>query len=357
MASVKDIIEINITRDTRGISRQGFGIPLFLGNTPDVFNSGEVVRTYTSADDVLADFGDDAPEYTAAQRFFGQEIEPTYIKIGYHDNVTTDVDSGELLESVVDALAKIREVDSDWYFITAATHETDEILAIAAYAETNTVIYGTSYSGIDALDVSSTLDPGTQLQLLNYSRTFIMYAADDLEYPECAIIGLQAVKAPGSTTWKFKEVTGITPSNLSTTQSIILKGTKYDFGKGYNTYEPTGGRDIFAEGRVVNSEFIDTIRFADWLEARMRERIYLTLVNMEKVPYTSAGFAIIEGRMREVLNEGVAIGGLESYQVTVPNPRTLDPNSRANRVATGFSFKGVLAGAVHYVEINGNLEI
>lgn len=356
MASVKDIIEINITRDTRGISRQGFGIPLFLGNTAGVFGTGEYIRTYTDADAVMTDFGDTSPEYEAAQRFFGQEIEPTYIKIGYHN--TTDVDvNGDPLESLTEALVKIREQDNDWYFITAHTHATADILEIAEYAETNTVIYGTSYSGADALDATSNLDPGSQLQLKAFSRTFIMYAADHLEYPECAIIGLQATKAPGSTTWKFKELVGVTPSKLSTTQSIVLKGTKYDYGKGYNTYEPTGGRNIFAEGRVVNSEFIDVMRFADWLEARMRERIYLTLVNMEKVPYTSAGFAIIEGRMREVLNNGVAVGGLASYKVTVPDPRSLDPNSRANRVATGFAFTGVLAGAVHFVEINGNLQI
>lgn len=102
---------------------------------------------------------------------------------------------------------------------------------------------------------------------------------------------------------------------------------------------------------------ITIIRFADWLEARMRERIYLTLVNSEKIPYTSAGFAIIEGRMREVLNEGVAVGGLASYTVNVPNPRSLDPNLRANRVAEGFSFEGTLQGAVHAVSIQGRLTI
>lgn len=90
----------------------------------------------------------------------------------------------------------------------------------------------------------------------------------------------------------------------------------------------------------------------------MRERIYLTLVNSEKIPYTNAGFAIIEGRMREVLNQGVAVGGiLPDYNITVPNPRNLDPNDRANRVATGFEFRATLQGAVNFVEIAGTLSI
>ena len=148
-----------------------------------------------------------------------------------------------------------------------------------------------------------------------------------------------------------------TVSRLTTTQSLTLKGTRFDYGKGYNTYENFGGRNILSEGRMVNGEFVDIIRFADWLEARMRERIYLTLVNSEKIPYTAAGFAIIEGRMREVLQEGVAVGGLGSFNVTVPNPRTLDPNLRANRVAEGFEFVGVLSGSVHFVSVSGKLTI
>ncbi len=90
----------------------------------------------------------------------------------------------------------------------------------------------------------------------------------------------------------------------------------------------------------------------------MRERIYLTLVNSEKIPYTAAGFAIIEGRMREVLNNGVAVGGiLPNYNVVVPNPRSLDPNERINRVATGFEFEATLAGATHFIDITGRLVV
>lgn len=436
MAEVKEIIQINITRETKGVSRQGFGTPLFLGNTP-AFASGELVRTYTGSDAVLNDFSDTSPEYIAAQRFFGQNPKPTYIKIGFHNtspssarfevtvvdetlysfnleesevsytsgvgatveeivsgledafalasapgtftdnldgtftvtpdnvanfditNVSTEltVSYAEGTDSLTDALAKIREQDSDWYFLTAYTHDVEDILEIAAYAETQMLIYGTSYKGSDALDAMDTNDPGSLLQAQNYSQTFIEYAEDPTEYPECAIIGKQSTTEPGSSTWKFKEVTGVTPSNLTTTQSIVLKGTRFDAGKGYNTYEPVGGRVMFAEGRMVNGEFIDIIRFAHWVQARMSERIFMSLMNSQKTPYTTAGFAVIEGHMRAVLNEGVEVGGLADYQVIVPNPRNIDPNSRANRVAEGFEFSGTLQGAIHFIGISGNLTI
>ena len=430
MASVKDIIEINISRETQGVSRQGFGTPLFLGLHAAF---PERTRTYTSLTGVAEDFNTESVEYTAAQRYFGQELEPTTIKIGRQKaddvdftidvannatytltvdgtavSITSDADATAIeiaaaldteftsagaagtfvdnldgtfsitpadadnfsltfttnlnatyntTESITDAVTNVRVADNDWYFLNAYTHVSQDIQDLAAWAEAETVIYVTSYNGSDALDSQVSTDPGSILQGLNYDRTAIIYANDPTEYPEAAIVGLQAPKDPGSTTWKFKTVTGVTASNLTTTQSLTLKGSKFDFGKGYNTIEPVGGVDIFREGRMVSSEFIDIIRFSDWIEARMREEIYLTLINSEKIPYTSSGFAVIEGRMRQILNQGVVVGGLIDYNITVPNPRSLDTNSRINRVADGFEFTATLAGAVHFVSIQGRLVV
>lgn len=435
MARVNEIVTINITRETRGVSRQGFGTPMFIGTTG--FGTDERIRTYSSVEQAEEDFNEGAVELTALRRFFGQQVSPTFAKIGYHDSTatasvtysvdtvtesteyavtvngtefsytaasgdtaqdivdgleaayaaagfggdfvdnadgtftifpedftdftfsttTTELTETENLETVADAYGYIKNQDSDFYFVTAETHDKDDVESLADIVEAEKRIYVTSTSAADAKNSLTTSDIGSVLQAKDLARTAVIYTVDDTEYPECAITGLQSPKDPGSTTWKFKSMSGVTVSDLSTTASLTLKGTRFDYGKGYNTYEPIGGRNIFAEGRMVNGEFIDIIRFADWLEARMRERIYLTLVNSEKIPYTSAGFAIIEGRMREVLNQGVAVGGLASYTVEVPNPRTLDPNLRANRVAEGFTFTGVLAGAVHAVSIGGRLTI
>lgn len=435
MASAKNIISINVSRNTRGVSRQGFGVPLFIGISPSNWADGEVVRSYTTSDGVLEDFGSDTPEYIAASRFFGQNPSPRIVKIGRHvlgvtsidftvsvndgdtytinlddtdveftapfENTTAEdivtglqsafnsataqgtfIDKGDgtfnitpsnlqsytlttstnlltsdVSESLTEAIKKIREQDGEAYFLTAYTRDSEDIMELAEYIETQKMMYVFSVKPSDAGIPNITTDIGSRLQLRAMSRTVPIYAEDPTEYPECAIVGKQAPKDPGSTTWKFKEVSGVTASNLSDNFSLILKGDKYTQGKGYNTYEPTGGRNIFAEGRASNGEFIDVIRFADWLEARMRERIFLTLLNSEKIPFTSAGFGIIEGRMREVLNLGITVGGISSYTVDVPNPRAADPNERANRVATGFRFSAILQGAVHFVEIQGSLEI
>lgn len=51
-------------------------------------------------------------------------------------------------------------------------------------------------------------------------------------------------------------------------------------------------------GVVSGNEFIDTIRFRDWLQIRMQERLAALLTGTDKIPYTDDGIARIEGQVR-----------------------------------------------------------
>lgn len=251
MATVKDIVEINITRDTRGVTRQGFGTPLFIGSTQGVLDSSDRVRRYTSAETLLGEgFSESDDEYKAALRYFSQTVGPTAIKIGYHDTTGS--------ETIPEAYDAIKAQDDDFYFVSTYSSDAADIEAMSDVIESEDRIYGASYTGSDATDSNDDTDIGSTLQDKGNQRTFLFYADDPSEFPECAIIGLQAPKDPGSTTWKFKELSSVTVSeDLSSTVSARLRGGKFDMGKGYNTYEPVGGRKIFREGRMVGGEFID----------------------------------------------------------------------------------------------------
>lgn len=343
--AVKDFISINITRQTRGVSRQGFGYPMFLSEH-DSF-AGRA-RAYTSIASVEDDFAVTSLEYRVAQKIWQQEIAPERIYIGRKAE-------GETWTEAVNA---VQDEEDDWYFLIAATHNADDIQELAAWTETQEKLYGSSYAGVEAQDSTIETDPGFILNQQVFSRTFLLWSENaDEEYPEAAYIGLQAPKDPGSTTWKFRELTGVTPSALSPTAKITLAGDKFESGKGYNVYTREGNRNMVSEGKTTSGEFIDTMRFVDWIRARMREAIFARLINSEKVPYTNEGFAVIEGEMRKVLQRGVAVGGLASFTVTVPDARSRDFNERANRVASGFKFDGVLAGAIHFIGIDGTVTV
>lgn len=258
-------------------------------------------------------------------------------------------------ESWVDALDAVSDVENDWYALTAETHAEADILALAGAIEARKKIYGTSSSDTGIVDAVSTTDIGSQLFDLGYQRTFITYSATaDTQFPEAAWIGGQLPEQPGSNTWKFKTLSGVTVSSLSSTQANAAKD------KNVNTYERVGGVSIMGEGVMAGGEYIDVIIFVDWLEARMRESIFFRLVNTKKLPYTQAGVTVIENEIRRILAEGITNGGLAPNPqptVSVPNVLALSANLRATRTLEGITFEGRLAGAIHFVTVRGTVTV
>jgi hypothetical protein len=258
-------------------------------------------------------------------------------------------------EHWVDALDTVSDTNNEWYALVIETHVAEDVLLVSAAMEARRQIFGTSSEDSDILSAISTTDIATELYDLGYQRTFIIYSDDaDEQYPEAAWIGSQLPEQPGSNTWKFKPLVGVTVSSLSSTQSNAAKA------KNANTSERVGGVTMTSEGRMSGGEFIDVMIFVDWLEARMRESIFFRLVNTKKIPYTQAGITIIENEIRRVLAEGIAVGGLAPNPqptVSVPNVLAISPNLRATRTLEGITFEGRLAGAIHFVKVRGTVTV
>jgi hypothetical protein len=77
--SITNYVSLTITRDSVGVARAGFGVPLLVS-----YNAAwaERVRSYGSLADVGEDFATTTPEYMAAQVFFGQSPRLQTLKIG-----------------------------------------------------------------------------------------------------------------------------------------------------------------------------------------------------------------------------------------------------------------------------------
>lgn len=76
---LSDIVDVVITRQTQTVTETGFGIPMILGAS-NKFT--DLIRFYSSMDEVAVDFSPSDPEYIAAQDVFSQVISPTQIAIG-----------------------------------------------------------------------------------------------------------------------------------------------------------------------------------------------------------------------------------------------------------------------------------
>lgn len=251
-------------------------------------------------------------------------------------------------------IAAIRVTNDDWYVVTSHSHVEADVNELAAAVESLKKLYAYSTSDAAVLTTSTT-DIMSDLSGFNYDRTFGIYDAEsDTTFPECGWVGRVLPTDPGAATWAFKTITGVDQDNLTTTQSTNVRG------KNGNTYETIGGVEVTRDGKVASGEYIDVMIFCDWLESRMEERIYSRFVNLDKIPYTDAGLAIIETEIRAQLQEGIDAGGLAADPaptVTVPRVSTVSSATKATRIAPTITFTGTLAGAVHKTTITGKVSV
>jgi hypothetical protein len=255
-------------------------------------------------------------------------------------------------------LSDIQKANDTWYgiIVTRRGTEAEQIQDIedtAEWTETRLKLYGAAID--QASMITSAIDDiASFLQTQSYDRTYIMYSTDEESYPEAAWFGLQLPKDPGSTTWKFKQLTGITPEVLTANQIANLNS------KNANFFEEVAGVNIISsEAIVASGEFIDVIRGVDWLQAQIEENVFAELVKVEKVPYTNTGIAIIENILRAQLEGGVAVGLLSAgtIVVTVPLEENVSQADKTARLLKDIEFSAELAGAIHKVIITGKLTV
>lgn len=335
---LNSIVDVQITRATAQITRAGFGVPLIMGVTQAF---AERVRIYSSVTAMLVDFAPTDDEVLMATAIFAQNPKLPSIKVGRRLDAP--------LDTVEVALQAIIDEDPDWYLLLTTSRLKAEIEDIAAFIEATSHFYLGASQDADVITVVTT-DVASSLQTANFDRTALIWKDDVSDFPDGAWAGKCLPFDPGSKTWKFKNLNGVAATVLTDAELAFL------LGKNANTYTKIAGVDITQEGIVASGEFIDIIRGIDWLAQRMAERIFLTLINNPKVPYTDAGVSLIDGDIRAQLQEGVGVGLIAAdppFNTTPPKVADVDPVDRAARLLPDMDFSATLAGAVHKTEVRG----
>jgi hypothetical protein len=265
-------------------------------------------------------------------------------------------------ETIAETMAAIVKGDNDWYGWVLTDRTPATILAAAAWTESVRKLFGTAIAEPGAYDPEVTTDTGYLLYNNNFYRAFWFYHKDAAtDYPEAAVMARCFAILPGGETWANKKLAGVTTDPLTETQYIAI--TK----KNGNTFERFRNVSITQNGKVAAGEWIDVIRFRDWLQEEITVNVFNALINSDKIPYTDEGIAIIEAQIRQALELGTRRGGIApieydedgnenlGYTISVPLSSSISANQKATRVLQDVSFTARLAGAIHVVEIVGSL--
>jgi hypothetical protein len=257
--------------------------------------------------------------------------------------------------TILTALDAIVLESDDWYALTLTIRTLASQLVAAGWIEARRKIFFARSNDANLKVGASTTDIAYLLKLAAYDRSVVCAHFPTTDDFICSgWLGKMLPQDPGSATFKFKTLAGVTADLLTATESTAIKT------KNGNTYETIGGVNITAEGVVASGEFIDVIIGIDWLQARIQERVYAKLVQLKKIPFTDAGVAVIENEVRAQLKQGVTVGLLAAdpeFTVTVPKVVDVSPADKALRYLPGITFAATLAGAVHKTQIRGTVSI
>ena len=444
MANVDRIVNVQISLNTNGVSKEGFSTMLVVGTHANNLNR---VTTYTNINDLINDgFSTDDPIYRAVSAAFSQTPRPRQVKVGRRqveevnlsvnnvkdntdytitvsskdtdgtvdeeaykynsqtsataikiveglqalmasDTAVTAAASGEKLqltaksgksfaikissnlsaelteptEEIADTMSAVMASDSDFYGIVLASRDKDDIMAMAEWVETQTKLFGTSTAEQGAKDSETDTDLLSMLKAKNYYRTFAFYhELADSEYLEAGVMARCFAIEPGGETWANKVLSGLTADNLTETEYLAISG------KNGNTFETFRNKSITQNGKVAGDEWIDVIRFRDWLQEEITVNVFNLLINSDKVPYTDAGIALVENQIRQALLLGQRRGGIApteydednnenlGFTIEMPLAANIPANTKAQRLLEDVNFTARLAGAIHVVEITGS---
>lgn len=444
MATLDDIVLVQIALQTTGVARGNFGTPMIVA---PLMTFPERVRVYTSYN---AASEDDLPPnvLTALSDAFGQIPRPRQIKVGRRSVLTAQITVGDLIPlgvysfkvddrtysytadgtptvseivsglvaavtadtakiitatavgglgtetsfgiawiglsrgsvdlvtnlqwgtitplaagtAVADDLNAILDEDSAWYGLVMTERVKQTQLDTAAWTEANDKLFITATSEADVLNVALATDLISVLKNTRYFRTAVLYHTNAAtEYPDAAWAARVFTIQPGAETWALKGLASVTPSPLTATQKQTV------VNKGGNTFEFYQAQVALTNpGKVSAGEWIDVIRFRDWLKDVIQVNMTQMMINRDKVPYTDSGIQLCVNNLRKSLQEGVNVGGIApdeldangntvpGFVITFPRSVELAPSIKASRVLS-LGFTARLAGAIHVVEITGAL--
>ena len=324
----------------------------------DVFTAPEVYRVYQSSSAMAEDgFDLNSYAYNAVRLIFSQEITPVNVVVGRVPTSSTD-DADYLT-----AFNQMLMIPQGWLWLISDLRDTATQVTLAGLVETSDKMYlATTHDATTALDPLLDTDLASEVKALSYSNTATWFddaLGTDLlplpNYSEAALVGRCANGIAGAVNFRLKRLVDVTPPASVDTLSKM----KALEDKGY-TFAATVEQSTRSYGstKTASGEWIDVVLAVLWLKTNIRERVFSTVANSEKLPYETEGAAAIEADIRSVIAEAQGyniVADDTPISVTTPNVLDLTPAQRNSRILPNVRFTCRLSGAINGTVIRGEV--
>jgi len=351
MSFIQDI-SINIARGTKPLTQAGFGLPLIIGSsTPKDGHTQQVCKEFANMEEIAAAYESTTDEYKMAEAMFMQNPCPKTVVIY---SKATD-------ETTVAALTACQASGKDFWgvCISERTVQDAENEDAGKWCSANNKFFFGFANDTDGTEIA-------KIAARNYDREAYIVHDKAGDFPECAWVGQNLPKDPGSITWKWKSLNGQNAAEYDSAKLTSIRDAKAQALTEY------GGIVYVNEGKSTGGDYIDVMRGQDFVKARIEENLYRLFISNDKISMDNTGIAQVEGVVRSVLKHAgnmdiIAKATTESeleksddkeymYRVTVPLREEISENDRAARKLPYVEFIYYLAGAIHEAEIKGKIK-
>lgn len=335
MAIYKDVV-VNIQKLTAALTSENSDMCLILTTA-----TAKAYAEYSDLTAVAADYASGTTGYAMASAIFSQEPKPAKVAIvGISKGEPADIDN------VIDGLNTLIAANNTFNYIVSDITVEADIAQIATWATANKKFYA---AVLPVNSISTAANPESD---------YVIYFVHDIgtQYPDAALIGRCSTFTPGSATWMFKSLNGISPVSFDDQATMIgLINEKH-----YMTYVKKYGANMTTGGFVTSGEYVDVMLGIQWIQREMELRIQSILMTTPKVPYDNGGIALLAGQVETTLKDATANGiirkgkgGLGEYTINIPDVSNIPANDIANRELKAITWNAKLAGAIHHVDISG----
>lgn len=288
------------------------------------------------------------------------------------DTGTTAV-AGIAAETLVDAVALLADMSTDWYGLVVSASATDqELIDAAAFigAAGDSRVMAITTQDTSALDAEDTSDIASALKGTGNNRAFVQYSSSNKHAAAAALGRAFTVNFNGQNTvitLKFKQEPAVTPEVLTSSQAATLKSKRCNVFAQYSN-----DTAILQEGVMSGGWFFDERHGLDWLQNDVQTAIWNRLyTSTTKVAQTDAGVGRLTTTMEDRLDQAVTNGLLapgqwngddlgalktgdtltKGYYVYAPPVADQSQADREARKAPVLQAATKLAGAVHFVDV------
>lgn len=369
----EQLATVNITIQSAAVATASYNNILIIGPLPATApaTAPAEVGVYTSLAAVTAAGWDTTltgsdPVGKAAAVAFGQKPKPTRIFIA---PIQTTTSGGTTTAEYASAtLERALGVDG-WYCLCPAGVAAAEIPALATMIEAQEKMMIYTELGFFGAGANSTNVPTVTAECVRTAGIYgrVTTTQTDANIPEAnkymnvAMAVAWLAYESGSETAAFKRLYMVTPSTMSKAEMDALAQANLNYCC------TVGNKDITMVGKVLGDEWMDIIRFRDWLKNEIQARVANLFQAVPKIPYVDSGIALVHNAVAASLKRGQDIGGIypnefdedgvetPGYEVNVPLASSVSDTDKASRTLTDITFRARLAGAIHVAELNGTL--